>query len=326
MTTIHKPRVTLGLPVYNGASYLEAAVASCLKQSFDDIVILISDNCSTDATPEICARLSAENSKVLWHRNDQNLGAAKNFNIVAQRADTEFFAWVNHDDLWGADYIRQAVARLDARPGAVLAYPWSAKIDGEGAVVAELTRDLLLDDPEPSQRLRRYHDLFREVDARNGWTEHEIEGLWIPVYGLMRAEKLQRTRLIGPYIASDTVLLEELLMHGAFEEMPEELFFKRDHDDRSMRAAIPYDARHKWFTGEAPGRLLWPRWRAFRERLSAVARAPLSRQARRDCRREMLAFYVQRPSEGRALVKEVLINILRLIFGPDRTTRRFPRW
>lgn len=326
MTTIHKPRVTLGLPVYNGASYIEAAVASCLKQSFNDIVILISDNCSTDATPEICTQLSAENPKIRWYRNERNLGAAANFNIVAQRADSEFFAWVNHDDLWGDDYIRQAVARLDARADAVLAYPHSAKIDGNGTIVAALTRDLLLNDPTPSQRLRRYHDLFREVDAGGGWAEHEIEGLWIPVYGLIRTEVLQRTRLIGPYIASDTVLLEELLMHGAFDEIPEELFYKRDHEDRSMRAAIPYDARHKWFTGEAPGCLLWPRWRALRERLSAIARAPLSSRERRSCRQEMLAFYVRRPSEGRALVKEVLINTLRLILGPERTTQRFPRW
>ena len=48
------PGVTVGVPVYNGENYLEAALESQLSQTWGDLEILISDNASTDGTPEIC--------------------------------------------------------------------------------------------------------------------------------------------------------------------------------------------------------------------------------------------------------------------------------
>ena len=59
-----EPPVTIGLPVFNGADYLEQCVRSLLDQTEADFVILISDNCSTDATPEICARLVTEDPRI----------------------------------------------------------------------------------------------------------------------------------------------------------------------------------------------------------------------------------------------------------------------
>jgi hypothetical protein len=108
-------------------------------------------------------------------------------------------------------------------------------------------------------------------------------------------------------------LLEELLLHGAFAEVEERLFFKRDHDERSMRASVSFDKRIDWFTGRKAGLLIFPRWRLLAERLRAVARAPLTGSARNACYREMLGFYVRRPHEGKALVKEILVNCVRLI-------------
>ncbi|MEM9379148.1 MAG: glycosyltransferase [Planctomycetota bacterium] len=312
MSTADLPCVTFGLPVYNGATFLEESLRSLLSQDYPEIRVVVSDNCSTDETAEICAAFAAEDERVSIHRTDRNVGAAANFNRVVELASTPYFAWANHDDLWDPSYVSKCVAVLEADPEVALAYARSAKIDARGDVVDSLLGELGLEGATPVERLRRFHDLFIEVDRRGGWHEHAIEGLWIPVYGVMRRAALARTQLIGPYIASDTILLEELLLHGRFHEVPEQLFFKRDHEERSMRASLSYDKRIDWFTGQKSGLLIFPRWRLFAERLRAVSRAPLERRDRSACRSEMVRFYGRRSHEGKALVKEVGVNALRL--------------
>ncbi|HLR96223.1 MAG TPA: glycosyltransferase, partial [Jiangellaceae bacterium] len=78
----HAPRVTIGLPVFNGERYLEAAIDSILAQDFQDFELLLADNASTDATLEICERAAARDPRVTVHRSEANRGAAWNYNRV----------------------------------------------------------------------------------------------------------------------------------------------------------------------------------------------------------------------------------------------------
>ena len=100
-------------------------------------------------------------------------------------------------------------------------------------------------------------------------------------------------------------------MCGAFVEIEERLFFKRDHDERSMRACVSYGQLIDWFAGQQPRRLPLPRWRGLIERIHAVGRAPLTMSGRSACYREMISFYFRRPREGRALFMELLLNGVR---------------
>ena len=56
------PTVSVGMPVYNGETYLEVAISSVLAQSFDDLELIICDNASTDRTAEICQDYAAQGS------------------------------------------------------------------------------------------------------------------------------------------------------------------------------------------------------------------------------------------------------------------------
>src|SRR4051794_27811047 len=80
----NQPRVSIGLPVYNGEKYLAAAIESALRQTFGDLELIISDNGSTDGTREICERFAAEDPRVRYHQEVQNRGAVWNFNRVVQ--------------------------------------------------------------------------------------------------------------------------------------------------------------------------------------------------------------------------------------------------
>jgi hypothetical protein len=80
-----------------------------------------------------------------------------------------------------------------------------------------------------------------------------------------------------------------------------------------MRASVSYDDRMDWFTGQKARLLIFPRWRLLAERMKAVRQTSLPEIEARACYREMLGFYVRRPHEGKALVKEILVNGVRLV-------------
>jgi glycosyltransferase involved in cell wall biosynthesis len=113
------PLVTIGMPVYNGARYLEEAIASLQAQTEDDFILHISDNCSDDATPEICTRLAAEDPRIRYERQERNLGAVGNFQYLLRAAGTPFFMWAAHDDLWDPDFVNEALGLLRRSPDAV---------------------------------------------------------------------------------------------------------------------------------------------------------------------------------------------------------------
>lgn len=116
------PQVTLGLPVRNGAALLDKAITAALAQDYPHITLLISDNCSTDATPDICARHAAADPRIRYHRQTRDLGAIGNFEWLARQADGEYFMWVAHDDTRAPDCVSQLVAGLSAQPAAIIAY------------------------------------------------------------------------------------------------------------------------------------------------------------------------------------------------------------
>ena len=68
------PKVSIGLPVYNGADYLRTALESIVGQTFADIEITISDNASTDDTQRICEEFADRDSRIRYSRNRVNEG------------------------------------------------------------------------------------------------------------------------------------------------------------------------------------------------------------------------------------------------------------
>lgn len=107
-------RVTAVVPTYNRATLLERAVRSVLGQSHRDLTVLVCDNASPDATPELLARLSAEDARVVAHRHSRNEGAYANFQFGVDRVATPYFSILSDDDLLLPDLYRRAVEVLEA--------------------------------------------------------------------------------------------------------------------------------------------------------------------------------------------------------------------
>ncbi len=212
------PRVSIGMPVYNGEQYIEEALRTNLAQTFDDFILYIADNASTDRTEEICRDFAAKDERIVYIRNTQNYGASKNYSICFNPAKSEYFRWTNADDTVEPTLIEQCINFLDDNPGYVLAYGKTRIIDLKGEFIENY--DDMLDLPQ-----QRASDRFKSF--------YENVGLSNVFYGLMRREALAKTALLQSYAASDINLIGELLLYGKYKELDDYLFDRRMHPGAS---------------------------------------------------------------------------------------------
>ena len=131
------PKLSIGIPVFNGQEFLPELLDSLLGQTFKDFEILICDNTSSDRTPQICREYERHDSRIHYIRNARNLGAIANFNRVFELSTAPLFKWAAHDDLCAATFLARCVDALDADPSAALAYSRVAVIDENGRLVLD---------------------------------------------------------------------------------------------------------------------------------------------------------------------------------------------
>ncbi|MEF2232201.1 MAG: glycosyltransferase family 2 protein [Pseudodesulfovibrio sp.] len=126
------PRVSIGMPVHNGAARMRRAVDSLLAQDFKDFELVISDNASTDGTWEICREYAARDPRVRISRNAENQGIMSNFKKVLALSEGEYFMWAAIDDLWLPSFLTRLVADLDGHPRAGVTLCRFDVVDDEG--------------------------------------------------------------------------------------------------------------------------------------------------------------------------------------------------
>ena len=85
----HKPKVSVGVPVYNGGKFISNRLESILSQTQRDIEVIISDNASTDSTQAICEECSKKDKRIRYIRQKKNMGPQWNFNFVLKEAKSD---------------------------------------------------------------------------------------------------------------------------------------------------------------------------------------------------------------------------------------------
>lgn len=258
------PQVSIGLPVYNGEKYLEETIESLLNQTFSDLEIVISDNCSTDHTNEICESYMLKDKRIKYGRLEKNCGAAENYNQTFKRAHGEYFKWAAHDDICGPDYIEKCVQILRENKNICLCYGKTKIMDENGEIIGPYQDDLNLMSLKPDIRLRDFFQIQKVGKECNA------------VFGVYRSEVLRKTPLIGKYVSSDRVLLGEISLHGKIYEIPEYLFFRRDHSKSSVRANPCIEERANWFDPANKGKVHFVGWRHFIEYGKAITRIQMT--------------------------------------------------
>jgi hypothetical protein len=234
------PGAVFGLAAYNGEAHVAEAIESLLTQSRRDLAVVIVDDCSSDATAEICRRYVALDARVTYERNDRRLGLVRNwrraFALAGERhPGARYFAWASDHDVWDPRWLELLAAELDAHPEGALAYPLTVRIDDEGSEYP--TRERLFDTAgvaDPRERVRR--------------VAGELRGAGEMVYGLMRRSAMERA---GPFplaVLSDRLYLERLALEGELRQVHERLWYRRFRtgvamsNARQRRTAFPEGA------------------------------------------------------------------------------------
>jgi glycosyltransferase involved in cell wall biosynthesis len=261
-----RPTVSIGVPVYNGARYLEETLDSLVSQTFGDIEILVCDNGSTDSTARIVRAFASRDERISLYGSPANRGAAWNYNRTLTLAQGRYFKWAAHDDLCAPTYIERCVEVLDRAPDSVvLAYPKTVIIDQDGQFVRNYEDMLDLRQKRPHERVAA---VVRNVVMSNA------------VFGVIRTDALRRTGGHGSYISADYVLLAELALAGQFWEIPEPLFLRREHSATSRAAQTSPADLANWFRPGSGDVHTTEFVRLFAEYLGAVREADLGRVAK----------------------------------------------
>ena len=261
------PRLSIGLPVYNGERYLRQALDAILTQSFSDFELIISDNASTDQTAEICQEYALKDARIRYVRQSENLGAADNFNYVFTQARGEYFKWAAHDDLLEPDFLEACIAVLDSDPFVILAYSKVCKIDIRGDKTGAYDYNLRVND-------ERAHIRFSDLILINHFC--------VAVFGVARTAVMAKTPLIGKFVGSDRTLLAELGLRGRLVEVPEYLFNRRDHPLASTNR-FKHRRRLGWFDPHQKNKIHFPYWRNGYEHLRSVLRVPMDGKEKIRC-------------------------------------------
>jgi glycosyltransferase involved in cell wall biosynthesis len=317
--TVNGPRVSIGLPVYNGENYLAETLDSILAQTFRDFELIISDNASTDGTEAICRRYAASDHRIRYIRNAENLGAAKNYNRVFQLAKGEYFKWNGHDDPLAPTFLERCVKVLDRDPEIVLCFARIRAIDARGDEheVGALTARTFAAKPQlgsAQAHVRFYHTVV--ADHPQG-----------AIFGLIRRRVLAQTALIGSYRSSDLTLLGELALRGRFHQIPEALQDRRFHAQQGRNVYNTRQLREAWFDPNRAQAPTHPYWRLLQEHLASIRRAAPDRRTRSHCYGYM-AVWVIKYMCVRAPLKMILgrpYRFVRSTGAPDRVVRLFSR-
>ena len=286
------PRLSVGLPVYNGSPYLAESIEAILGQTFEDFELVISDNASTDDTQEIGRSFEKQDSRVRYFRQPRNIGLSPNHNFCAEQARGGLFKWASNDDLYARDLLEKCVAALDEYPQVVLAHSYTAMIDGAGKVFQANEYPLATSAP-------RAPDRFRSILNDSGGDD---DG------GVIRTDVLLRTAMYESYHHADRTLIAELALHGPFYQVPEYLYFRRDHPARAERSFPGIRARCANMDPRRADRWRNPLPRLLGEYLWALVtmihRAPLTPDERRECYRHLAEWMARRARPHRLLTDD----------------------
>jgi len=258
------PAVSFGVPVYNGETYLAAALESVQHQDLEDIEIVVSDNGSTDGTDAICGAAARSDPRIRYLRSPVNRGGSWNYMRVARAATAPLFSWMAADDIKLPSFASSCVAALAQDGDAVMACPRTQLIDERDRVFENLNDESMgLDAQDPHVRVR---NLLRSQASH-------------VTYGVIRMAALRRTRGILPMVGDDMVLLTELLCQGPALTVDERSFWQRRHTEQFSAQA---EGQVKWHAPTGSVRLAFPQTRLNLELYRAVALSslPVAEKAR----------------------------------------------
>jgi glycosyltransferase involved in cell wall biosynthesis len=108
-----QPLVSVGIPTYNRPEGLKRTLEQICAQTYTNLEIVISDNCSPDEkVQEIILMFAEKDPRIKGFRQSENIGPANNFEFVLHQATGEYFMWATDDDEWDPKFIKTCLDNI----------------------------------------------------------------------------------------------------------------------------------------------------------------------------------------------------------------------
>jgi len=211
MTRNNLPSVGIGLPVYNNAKHVSKTLDSLLNQSYPNIVIYLSDDCSDDGTDDICQRYAERDNRIIFSRNERNVGANANNRKVLASASTEYFMFARGHEILSSNHIADCVPVLEEDETVVLAFVTTKWIGDDDNII-------------PNKPVGYYDTRGFDVVTRCAlalWGNHDC------YYGLSRTDVMKSIRGNEEIIGGDILSLFEKALLGSFAHVSSCVRYRR---------------------------------------------------------------------------------------------------
>ena len=104
-------KIDVLMATYNGEKYLKKQIDSILNQTYQNIQLIISDDCSTDRTREILKQYEKDDRIKIFYQ-EKNLGYVRNFEFLLEKVENDLYMLSDQDDVWKKEKIEKTVEKL----------------------------------------------------------------------------------------------------------------------------------------------------------------------------------------------------------------------
>lgn len=204
--------VTILIPAYNEEKHIEQAILSAVNQAE---YVIVSDNCSTDKTPEICKKLAKEYKNLIFYEQENNIGAVKNGEFLYSQVKTKYVMNMGGHDTLEKNYIQELKKILEENPNCVLAYPNFRNIDDDNQIIGYYDARELKFGVESNDIFTRVYTIINNLSNCSIF------------FGLARTEEFLISCDFTPVSAIDHVILCNLVSKGKFIQNTNATFYRR---------------------------------------------------------------------------------------------------
>jgi glycosyltransferase involved in cell wall biosynthesis len=215
--------VVIAAPLFEKAAFLRAAIESILAQTYRTFTLLLVDDASSDETSAIADEYARSDPRVTYVQNERRMGLLGNWRQCFELArrwypGSPYFAWGSDHDVWETEWLEALVAALDGSPEIVLAYPLHEVIDEGGTVIHR----------DPSEGRERGLDTVG-IESPRTRLRMTVTGMRAGsmVYGLFRADVIEKAGVFRSVIGPDRLLIVEAAMRGQFRLVDQVLWRRR---------------------------------------------------------------------------------------------------
>lgn len=222
------PLVSIGIPTYNRPRSLEKTIKCFINQSYKNLEIIISDNCSENKkVKQICNKLSKSDNRINYIIQDENIGMYANYQYVLDKAIGKYFLWASDDDLWADNYIETCVKFLENNNNLVLASPLcNVYLNSEEIMIYKPDFDTT--NVSKINRIKKIANYIRKSHGA--------------MYGLFRTNILKNIK-VKPYIDIDGLILLELSSYGEFKMINKFLVSSYDSTNNEEEESLTFQKK-----------------------------------------------------------------------------------